>query len=110
MNNKNNNKKVNIYIDESGDTGVKFDKGSSRFFVVSLLIINNENLFKTENVINKIKDILNIKQKELKFSQISFNKKFSFYHKIKGVNFSGHVFIYNKKTQGRIFFYNYPTC
>ena len=94
-----NNKKINIYIDESGDTGIKFEKGSNNFFVVSLLIINNESLFETENVVNRIKDSLNIKQKELKFSQTPFNKKFSFFNKIKKIDFLGHIFIYKKKNQ-----------
>ncbi len=30
-----------IFIDDSGDTGIKFDRGSSRFFVISLLIFDD---------------------------------------------------------------------
>lgn len=100
-----NNRKVNIYIDESGDTGIKFSEGSSRFFIVSLLIINNEDVSKTEGIINKIKDTLNMKQKELKFSQTPFNKKFSFFKKIKKVDFIAHVFIYNKIVQQNFSWY-----
>ena len=48
------NKKIHIYIDESGDTGIKFDEGSSKLFVVSLLCVKNEILDKTENQLKKI--------------------------------------------------------
>lgn len=30
-----------VYLDESGDTGFKFDKGSSRFFVVTILVTSD---------------------------------------------------------------------
>ncbi len=30
-----------VYPDESGDTGFKFDRGSSRYFVVTLLLVND---------------------------------------------------------------------
>lgn len=30
-----------VYLDESGDTGFKFNKGSSRFFVVTILLIDD---------------------------------------------------------------------
>jgi hypothetical protein len=30
---------VFVYLDESGDTGFKFDRGSSRYFVITLLIV-----------------------------------------------------------------------
>lgn len=30
-----------IYVDESGDTGFKFGKGSSRYFVVALLLVDD---------------------------------------------------------------------
>ncbi len=30
-----------VYLDESGDTGFKFDRGSSRYFVVTLLLVDD---------------------------------------------------------------------
>lgn len=36
-----------VYLDESGDTGFKFDRGSSRFFVVTLLLVDDPLPFHT---------------------------------------------------------------
>lgn len=30
-----------VYLDETGDTGFKFDKGSSRYFVVTMLLVQD---------------------------------------------------------------------
>ncbi len=30
-----------VYLDETGDTGFKFDKGSSRYFVVTILLVQD---------------------------------------------------------------------
>jgi Protein of unknown function (DUF3800) len=32
---------MHVYIDESGDTGFKFRSGSSRYFVVTLLLVDD---------------------------------------------------------------------
>lgn len=90
-------KKIHIYIDESGDIGIKFEKATSEFFVISLLCIENKNLPYLESFLCNTKDILNIKQKEFKFSQTTYIKKISFYKKIKDLDFLAHVFIYKKK-------------
>jgi len=30
-----------VYLDESGDTGFKFNQGSSRYFVITLLLVTD---------------------------------------------------------------------
>lgn len=32
---------MKIFIDESGDSGFKFDKGSSKFFTIAMVIFND---------------------------------------------------------------------
>ena len=91
-----NSKKLHIYIDESGDTGMKFEKGSSELFVVSLVCVENKNISQIEAFFAEIKGVLRIKQKELKFSQIPFNKKVYFYKQIRHADFFAFVFVYKK--------------
>lgn len=51
-----------IFIDESGDTGRKLDEGSSRYFVVSLLV------FEDNEEANNCDQRINLLRKELKLS------------------------------------------
>lgn len=99
------NRKINIYIDESGDTGVKFDKGSSVFFVVSLLCIKYDDHIKTEKMLKGIVDSLNIYPKELKFSDTSFRNKGLFFNKIKNLDFMAHIFVFKKRTQKDFYYF-----
>ena len=32
-----------VFIDESGDSGLKFEHGSSRFFTIALVVFGNNN-------------------------------------------------------------------
>jgi hypothetical protein len=34
---------MHLYLDESGDTGFKFQQGSSRYFVVALVVVRDPN-------------------------------------------------------------------
>jgi len=66
-----------LWIDESGDCGFKFDKGSSRFLVIVAIYLTNES--ETEEVINQLKLELNLsKDYEFKFSRCKnkFRKEF----------------------------------
>lgn len=99
------NKKINIYIDESGDTGIKFDEGSSEFFVVSLLFIKDEELSKIEKILKSIVDNLVIYPKELKFSDTSFKNKIIFYNMIKNVDFKANIFIYKKHIKRNFYYF-----
>jgi hypothetical protein len=100
-----NNKKIHIYIDESGDTGVKFDKGSSEFLVVSLLCIKNDYQIKTEKILKNIIDSLNIYPKELKFSDTSFKNKDLFFSKVKDLDFIAYIFVFKKNTKQDFYYF-----
>ena len=59
----------NIYIDEAGDEGFKFDDrlghGSSNFFVLSALIVKKEDDLSLSKVVDELKKILNFQQKDI---------------------------------------------
>ncbi len=67
-----------IWIDESGDCGFKFDKGSSRFFVISVIYLVNEN--KIETSIDQLKLKLGLSRDyEFKFSRCKNKLKKEFF-------------------------------
>src|SRR5574344_973355 len=59
----------NIYIDEAGDEGFKFDErlghGSSNFFVLSAIIVKNEDDLSLAKIVNELKMILNYQPKDM---------------------------------------------
>lgn len=59
-----------VFIDDSGDPGFKFDKGSTKFFVISLVIFDDE--LEAERTALAIKNL----RRELRFSDKS---EFKFY-------------------------------
>lgn len=73
----------NVYIDEAGDEGFKFEcdkgRGSSKFFVLSAIIVKQELDQKLASIVNDIKKILKYQQKDmlapLHFYKMSHEKK-----------------------------------
>ena len=60
-----------VFVDESGDPGMKLGLGSSEFFVLTLVIFeNNEEAIRTDGLINKIRE----EQKLHPLSEFKFNK------------------------------------
>ncbi len=91
--------KLYIYIDESGDTGLKSNSGSSLFFIVSLIIINKTHLQKLSDSIERtVRQIIGSKKFEIKFSKTSIKHKVSFFDAIKFIQFESSVFIFEKKS------------
>ncbi|MBC7766752.1 DUF3800 domain-containing protein [Arenimonas sp.] len=88
--------KLHIYIDESGDTGIKFEKGSSEFFVISIVIVSSKDLSELNKNLEEIRDGLLFKSKEIKFSKILFKHKIIFFKSIRRLNFIAYAFIFNK--------------
>ena len=68
-------KTYNIYIDESGDDGIK--KGT-KYFIITAIIVEKEKDFNIASLIRNIKDELEIKNKQLHWNQIKGfpNKKY----------------------------------
>ena len=83
--------KLYIYIDESGDTGLKLNKGSSSFFIVALVIVKSGDLTDLSNTLRNI-----IGHKEIKFSKSNLKDKVRFFDKIKFLSFEGNIFVFNK--------------
>lgn len=65
-----------IFIDDSGDAGFKLDQGSSRFFIISLVIFDDE--LEAEKTAVAIKEL----KRELRFSE---STEFKFYKSRKNV-------------------------
>lgn len=87
------NKKCVIYIDESGDTGIKTDKGSSLYFIISLVLVDHDESLKIKEQLFNIINKLNIKPKEIKFSKTSFKNKILFLIIYK-ISILSHMFLY----------------
>ncbi len=69
-----------VFIDESGDTGLKVVAGSSRYFVISLVIFeDHEEAIACDRQIEELKSDLHIYQdSEFKFNKLSKEKRISF--------------------------------
>ena len=73
----------NVYIDEAGDEGFKFDDrlghGSSKFFVLSAVIVKKEQDLEFSRLVNKMKIMLNYQKKDilspLHFCKMSHDKR-----------------------------------
>lgn len=73
----------NVYIDEAGDEGFKFEcnsgRGSSKFFVLSAIIVKKELDQQLASIVNELKKILKYQQKDilapLHFCKMSHDKR-----------------------------------
>lgn len=73
----------NVYIDEAGDEGFKFEcklgRGSSKFFVLSAIIVKQELDLELASLVNKLKNILKYQPKDilapLHFCKMSHDKR-----------------------------------
>lgn len=78
-----------IFIDESGDAGFKISKGSSSYFVISLVIFDEElDAEETALKIKKLRKALNKSDKfEFKFNKCNRKLREEFLGEIKNCNF-----------------------
>lgn len=69
-----------VFIDESGDTGRKLNKGSSKFFVISMIVFDDNKIAELcDKEIDKLRKDLNLKLKyEFHFSNNSDKVKLKF--------------------------------
>jgi len=76
-----------VFIDESGDPGFKLDKGSSKVFVVSMVIFKNSNkaLAAQDKLAQLQKDIK--AYPEFKFNKLPNAKRQAFFHGIRDLDF-----------------------
>lgn len=88
-----------LWIDESGDCGFKFNKGSSRFLVITAVYLIGENKNSDiEKAINKLKSELNLNQDyEFKFSRCKNTFKNDFFRIINNLDIQYKAIIVDKK-------------
>lgn len=110
--------KLHIYIDETGDTGFKLEKGSSPIFCITLLIFHdNKEIEKMSMAIQKLESNLHFNSnEEWKFSKTAPKYRLEFLKTIVNFNFEIRAVVMIKKNidgprliSDKDSFYNY-TC
>jgi len=86
------------FLDESGDTGRKLEKGSSKYFVVSLVIfLDNEEALRCDQRIGLLRSELNLADKyEFHFADNSKRVRLAFLEAINRYNFTILTVVINK--------------
>lgn len=88
-----------VFIDESGDTGLKLEKGSSRYFVISLILFEeHEEAIACDKRIELLKRELRLKG-EFKFSKLNIDKRTAFFNAMLPYSFFYFGIIINKDLQ-----------
>jgi hypothetical protein len=111
-----NKNKILVFIDDSGDPGFKFDKGSSIFFVISAIIFNDTlEVEKTALAIKTLRRDLgfsdneefkfNKSRKEVRLRFLGVVRPFNF--KIRAIVFDKRVIRSDKLIRDRNSFYSY---
>lgn len=90
---------MHIYIDETGDTGFKLDKGSSHIFCITLLIFNdNKEIEKMAKAIKRLQEKLHFHSNdEWKFSKTASKFRLEFLQTINNFNFEVRAVVMIKK-------------
>lgn len=106
-----------VFIDESGDPGLKIEKGSTKFFVIVLVAFDqNEEATACDRAIEKLKrKVSNDNGFEFKFNRLKREKRIKFFEKIIVHKFCYFAVVINKiKLYGKGFkvkesFYKYAS-
>lgn len=100
-----------ISIDDAGDLGFKFDKGSSRYFVIASIIFDDD--LDAEEAGLKIKrlrrDLNWDKLHEFKFRKLAAPYKLRFFDAVKNINYKAVIAIIDKKTINDTLLKNNPS-
>ncbi|KKR79410.1 MAG: hypothetical protein UU24_C0009G0009 [Candidatus Nomurabacteria bacterium GW2011_GWA2_40_9] len=90
---------MHVFIDDSGDAGFKLDKGSSEFFIISLIIFNdNLEVEKTAVAIKELRRELKFSdQAEFKFFKSRKDVKVQFLQTVSKFNFRIRSLVVEKK-------------
>jgi len=90
---------VHIYIDESGDSGFKFNHGSSRYLVIALVVFESEN--EAEFTYRQMQILRaawgKSKHFEFRFSQLDKDERLVFLKSLKNFNFKIRAVIFDKQ-------------
>ncbi len=86
-----------VFIDESGDPGRKIAQGSSRFFVLAVVIFDDDGeAARCAQAIERLADRLGRGSAEFKFSRDSHRTRLAFIDVVKQFRFRYRVFVLNK--------------
>ncbi|HEU5080472.1 MAG TPA: DUF3800 domain-containing protein [Opitutaceae bacterium] len=88
-----------VFIDESGDVGLKIESGSSPYFVVTLVVFQNEASARSaDNTIANLRTRMGVSENfEFHFSKISNKHRLSFFKEVNGIEFSYYSIVINKR-------------
>jgi Protein of unknown function (DUF3800) len=100
-----------VFVDESGDAGLKVERGSSPHFVVTLIVFfDNDEANKVDEHITEIKYRLNLhKEFEFHFTKLSKKLRQLFLSEIKSFDFKYFSFVIYKNTINEILIKNSRT-
>lgn len=87
-----------VFIDESGDTGLKIDKGSSRYFVIALVSFEeNDEALACDQRIGLLKRELKLPEEfEFKFSKLRKDQRIKFFEAVMPYSFFYFGIVINK--------------
>ena len=100
-----------VFVDESGDSGLKLGKGSSEFFVMTLVIFTeNENANTSDSAVDAIRTILNLSDRtEFKFNKLNDKGRRYFLSSVSNHEFTYYSVVINKaKLTGKGFSFKEP--
>lgn len=102
---ENNNKQLQIYIDESGSMGLEINRP---YFIICALILENSQMKPIKNVVKRISEEIFYKRelKELHANDMSFEEKVMAFNYIKELDFYISYLIINKDNINQHFFQN----
>jgi hypothetical protein len=84
-----------IYLDESGDTGFKFNRGSTRYFIVTLMLVSDQ--IPMQNAIDDLRKELHFSDDtEFKFSKSSNTVRHKFFTTLRRLDFSAYSIVTDK--------------
>jgi hypothetical protein len=84
-----------VYLDESGDSGFKFDRGSTRYFVITLLLVDDQ--IPIQVAIEELRRELGFAPAdEFKFSHSAEDVRFAFLRRLNRQRFSVRALVIDK--------------
>jgi hypothetical protein len=105
---------MHLFLDESGDTGFKFRRGSTQVFVIALVVVNDP--APLDHAVERIHQQYNLPSRyEFKFSETADRLKERFLRGIQDYDFFvraiviDKTMIYSERLREKHWFYNYVT-
>ena len=84
-----------IYLDETGDTGFKFNRGSTHYFIVTLMLVSDQ--IPMQNAIDDLRKELHFSEDtEFKFSKSSNRVRHKFFTALRRLDFSAYSIVIDK--------------